>query len=153
MVLQGKQLRMNMTDIAYGDVAYAYNVTLKSQERSKKAQSMVDKAVKTLNQSTESRNKMENEVVNADPRFNELHMKNQWMLGNLTSKLAELQKMLNRTNEMLCGAGKACGGCSPDGCGMCGGASCLGVKNLARKALKNAKEAEEAMRRKEGLSK
>eukprot|EP00794_Sanderia_malayensis_P006149 gene6149-6855_t len=150
LVAKGKQLRMNMTDIAYGDVAYAYNVTLKSQKRSKEAQATVDKADKTLNQSMESRNKMENEVVNANPRFDDLHMKNQWMLGNLTSKLSELQKMLNRTNAMLCGSAKSCGGCNPVGCGKCGGAGCRGVRNLAQNALESAKQAEEAMRRKEG---
>ena len=140
-----------MTDIAYGDVAYAYNVTLQSQKRSMEAQAVVDKAVKTLNKSMHSRKMMQKDVISANPSFDNLHVSNQWMLGNLTSKLTDLEAMLNRTNRMLCGAKRSCGGCKPTGCDMCGGANCTGVKNLATTALMKARQAEEAMREKEGL--
>ncbi len=139
-----------MTDLAFGDVGFAYNVTLESEKRSNAAEAVVREAEKTLNKSMDSRNKMEKEVVNAKPRLDEMHVRNEKMLGNLTSQLAMLQKMLNMTNQMLCGSGESCGGCTPKGCSMCGGATCTGTKNLAITALKIAKEAEEAMRKKEG---
>ena len=139
-----------MTDIAYGDVAYAYNVTLESDKRSRKAQETIKNAVKALNESTDNKNKMMNEVVNANPRFLDLHFSNQGLLGNVTSKLTDLERILNKTNMMLCGGESSCGGCTHKGCGMCGGTNCTGVKDLAKVALMRAKRAEEAMRNKEG---
>ena len=149
LVAKAEQLKMNMTDIAYGDAAYAYNVTIQSQTRSRDAQAVVDAANKTIDKSKEIRNKMDKEVLSAKPKFEDLHQTNKGLLNNLTSRLTDLEKLLNRTNRMLCGGEDGCGGCTREGCGSCGGANCTGVKNLAQVALNVSKKAEFAMRNKE----
>ena len=141
---------MNMTDIAYGDVGYAYNVTLDSEKRSLSADRTISRALKSLNESKEYRMKMDKEVVNANPKFSDLHSSNELMLGQLTVKLNELERILNETNMVLCGDMDKCGRCTHKGCGMCGGGNCTGVKDLAQAALAKARKAEEAMRNKEG---
>ncbi|XP_065066667.1 laminin subunit beta-1-like [Rhopilema esculentum] len=151
LLQRGKQLKMNMTDIAYGDVGYAYNVTLDSEKRSLSADRTISRALKSLNESKEYRIKMDKEVVNANPKFSDLHSSNELMLGQLTVKLNELERILNETNMVLCG--DKCGRCTHKGCGMCGGGNCTGVKDLAQAALAKARKAEEAMRNKEGTAK
>ena len=140
---------MNMTDIAYGDVAYAYNVTLQSQVRSKAAQKIAEQGVKSLNDSMKIRRSMEKEVVNAIPKFLDLHSSNQDKLRNLTKSLSDLKKKLEQNNRILCGNETNCGACSTTNCSMCGGANCTGVKDLAKLALERARKAEEATRKKE----
>lgn len=144
---------MNMTDIAYGDVAYAYNVTLNSEARSKAAQEIIAKGVKSLNDSIRIRADIDNEVVNAKPKFLDLHSSNEEMLKNLTASLADLKKKLQENNKILCGDGISCGACTTTNCSMCGGANCSGVKDLGKMALARAKKAEEAIRMKESKGK
>ena len=140
---------MNMTDIAYGDVAYAYNVTVESEVRSKVAQKIIEKGVKLLNDSMKIRSDMEKEVVEAKPRFPDLHTVNQDMLQKLTKSLFDLKQELAKNNKILCGHESSCGACTTKDCSMCGGANCTGVKDLAKTALERAQKAEEAIRMKE----
>jgi len=149
LTAKGKQLRMNMTDIAYGDVAYAYNVTLQSQARSKAAQKIAEKGIQSLNDSMKIRRSMEKEVVNATPKFLDLHSSNQDKLRKLTKSLSDLKKKLEQNNRILCGNETNCGACNTMNCSMCGGANCTGVKDLAKLALERARKAEEATRKKE----
>ena len=141
-----------MEDIAYGDVAYAYNVTLDSEARSNAAQKTIEKGVKLLNDSMKIRGNMENEVVNAIPKFLDLHSSNQDMLKKLAKSLSDLTQELEKNNKILCGQEVSCGACDTKDCKMCGGANCTGVKDLAKMALERARKAEEATRKKESKS-
>ena len=140
---------MNMTDIAYGDLSFAYNFTLRSEARSNAAQKIIKEGVKLFNDSMKIRRSMEKEVVNSIPRFHDLHSSNQDMLKKLTKSLSDLEQELEKNNKILCGHESNCGACNTVNCSMCGGANCTGVKDLAKLALERARKAEEATRKKE----
>lgn len=143
---------MNMTDIAYGDVAYAYNVTLRSEKRSNAAQEIVDKGIQLLNDSMKVRGQMEDLVNTKDPygmTHSSMYNRSKDMLDNLAVLLAELEQKRQQNNRFFCGDESSCGACTAKNCSMCGGANCTGVKDLAKMALMRAQKAEEAIRKKE----
>lgn len=139
--------RANLTNFKDQIPRESINSTLTSFEKSTKALNISENVRKTLEESAEERAK----IVKKLPDFNANKNRITSKLTGYMYDFAGLSSLVQRVNVLVCGDPEdGCGGCNSTGCEKCGGNGCDGATTLAEKALATAKQAERALREKEG---
>ena len=151
LLRNGMQLKSDVDKLRRSDVRGAFEEIVKNQMRSREAQMKVNSSRETVDMIKEQRNKTEL-LLSGPPSLEEKHDRNNASFIDISEKIKELLKQVDILNGIICGTPSSkCGGCNVLNCSVCGGPGCNGTVALAAEALERAKEAEEALFKKEGL--